>query len=187
MTELEALKLVKIVQSAYPRQEFPEDTVRVYVMSLVDLPTELATRAVMELIRTSKWVPTIAEIRQRATEIGCPMPAADEAWAEVQRAARMFSPGVVVDVQWSSDLVAEAVAMTGGLWGIAMTSRPEVLQRQFTDTYNALRQRRLDQLQVTPGLLAEVVEQANRRALPAHKGGGRTLRTGNKVLGGEKG
>lgn len=159
MTELEALKLVKIIQSAYPRQEFPEDTVRIYALSLADLPAKLGQQAVMELIRTSKWTPTIAEIRQRAAEIGRPMPAVDEAWSEAQRAARGFKPGVLMDVHWSTDEVAEAVAAIGGLWGIAMTSRPEVLQRQFTETYNALRQRRLDQLQVTPGLLGEVVEQ----------------------------
>lgn len=159
MTELEALKLVKIIQSAYPRQEFPEDTVRIYALSLADLPAKLGQQAVMELVRTSKWTPTIAEIRQRAAEIGRPMPAADEAWAEVQRVAREFAPGVALDVQWSSDLVAEAVAMTGGLWGIAMTTRPDEVQRRFATTYQAMRERRLEQLQVQPGLLAEAVEQ----------------------------
>jgi len=171
MTELEALKIVKILQSAYPRQEFPEDTVRVYAMSLADLPVALGQRAVMELIRSSKWVPTIAEIRQRAAEIGCPMPAADEAWAEAQKAARNFSPGVPMDLQWSSDLVAEAVAMTGGMWGIAMSPRPDAVQRQFVEVYNSLRDRHIKRLQVEPGLLAEVAARSPKQLKGSTRGG----------------
>jgi len=68
MTEVEAAKLIKVLQEAYPRSEFSEGRIEIYTMMLADLPYQAAQKAVLKLIATSPFLPTIAEIRKTAAE-----------------------------------------------------------------------------------------------------------------------
>ncbi len=84
MTKAEALALVTDIVSAYPRPEVHEDTVLLYVRHLVPLEYAPARAAVDRLILTSRFLPTIAEVRAAVTAAEVPsFPTAGDAWATV--------------------------------------------------------------------------------------------------------
>jgi len=62
MTKSEVTELVAILMSCYPNARFPDGTVVAYEMFLGELEHERAKQAVANLVRTSKFMPTIAEI-----------------------------------------------------------------------------------------------------------------------------
>lgn len=63
--------LVKGLKSAYTRENFLPDeySVKVWYKALMDIPYEVANAAAQEHIMTSKYAPSIAEIRTLAVQI----------------------------------------------------------------------------------------------------------------------
>lgn len=89
MTEVEAAKLIKVLQEAYPRAEFTEGRIEIYTQLLADLPYAAAQKAVLKLIATSPFLPTVAEIRKATAEyMHGPLPDADEAYREARQYAK---------------------------------------------------------------------------------------------------
>lgn len=62
MTPVEASKLVAMLMAAYPNARVPDGTVVVYESFLVELEVGRAAKAVHTIIRSSKFMPTVAEI-----------------------------------------------------------------------------------------------------------------------------
>lgn len=62
MTKVEVAKLVAVLMGCYPGMQFPSGTVVAYETFLAELELERAQRAVREVVRKSKFLPTIAEI-----------------------------------------------------------------------------------------------------------------------------
>jgi len=93
-----------------------EGMVTSYVSNLSDLDRDKTRAAAMALVRTSKWMPTIAEIREMVVqqEHGRKRPGA-EAWGDVQKAIKAKgvyrTPGV--DFFFDDPLVAKAVGALG--------------------------------------------------------------------------
>lgn len=160
MTDLEGMKLIKILQSAYPRQEFKEDTIRVYTRMLADLPYAVAQQAVYELLATSRFLPTIAEIRTHAVEVACPVPSVDEAVIEARNIVRSSSVYDKQSTQWTHPAIGKAVLAMGGVETLGMSEEPEFVWAQFRKVYAEIRNREIERLQTKQGLLAEVVRQA---------------------------
>lgn len=59
---MEALKLLKILEAAYPKQQLPEDSVKLYVKYLEELDYADVQPIVRRHIETSKWFPAISEL-----------------------------------------------------------------------------------------------------------------------------
>lgn len=86
MTEHEASRLLAMLRAAYPRQAIDDDNLRVYVHRMRDLEFEAGKRAVVAWIDTSKWFPTIAELRELMVgdDIDDRLPTFDEVIAELR-------------------------------------------------------------------------------------------------------
>lgn len=75
MTKQETAKLISLITLAFPQAEIAknseklEATVLLWQTSLNDIPYVLAERAILDLIKVSKFPPSIAEIREKADEI----------------------------------------------------------------------------------------------------------------------
>lgn len=77
MTPVEVSKLVTLLMACYPGVRFPDGTVVAYETFLVELDHDRAKAAVRDLVRTSKFMPTIAEIvtaYEAQTERGSEVP-----------------------------------------------------------------------------------------------------------------
>ena len=63
------VKSLLLMKAAYPRQTLPEETIDLYTRALQDIEPRLLKTAVMQHIATSKWFPTIAELRGTAAAL----------------------------------------------------------------------------------------------------------------------
>ena len=70
-TEGEVVGVMRYLAAAYPRSEIQDATVAVYVMQLMraGLAADALLLAAMNLIDTSQWLPTVAELRAEARRI----------------------------------------------------------------------------------------------------------------------
>ena len=123
---------VALLRATYPRQEFPDDSVRSYVHFLRVYDETLVAQAVSRLVRRSKWLPSIAEICDEVAELALGLPAPDEAWSMITK-GESNKPAVV----------REAYLAVGGPWALKTTERPEMLRRAFREEYLDRRQRAL--------------------------------------------
>lgn len=112
MKPSEAMKLVATLQGAFPAAAMTEATCRVYERFLLDLDPIVADAAIVRLISTCKFLPTIAEIRGMANDVARgPMRSAEEAWGDVVAAIRRF--GSYRAPTFDDPLVAYAVKQLG--------------------------------------------------------------------------
>ncbi len=62
MTKAEVIELVAVLMASYPAARFPPGTVAAYEQFLGDLELERARDAVAGLVKSSKFMPAIAEV-----------------------------------------------------------------------------------------------------------------------------
>lgn len=79
---------VAALAAAFPRAEIRQETVSVYVRALADLPPAMVNRAVGRLIATSRFFPTVAEIREAVVESHVALPTVDQAAQQLTAGAR---------------------------------------------------------------------------------------------------
>lgn len=132
--------LLKIIEGAWDKP-FGDDAAAVWSRALADLPFEATQQAILMLVRTHKFRPSIAEIRQAVLELVDPLPTAEEAWEEARQAARTFSPyhGGILH-EWSHPLI-ERAARVVGIETMAYSEEPTVIAAQFRRVYESLRER----------------------------------------------
>ncbi|RMD57454.1 hypothetical protein D6833_13885 [Candidatus Parcubacteria bacterium] len=139
---LEILNVLHKLALVYPQQEVPEETVEMYVRLLDDLPVDALRAAALQLATTSKWFPTVAEIREAAfalMEHQSGLPSAYEAWQEVMRQA--FEVGHTGKPQFSHPAIMEAVKAIGGWRYVCMSTNQVADRARFVDAYEQLVQR----------------------------------------------
>lgn len=70
---------------AYPQREVAVEALALYARQLDDLPEAEVVDAIYRLIRTAKFFPTVAEIREATVTGGATEGLAEAAWTEVRR------------------------------------------------------------------------------------------------------
>lgn len=91
MNEKEFLAISSVIKAAYPNQGImpSKESLDVWYGMLKDLDYVPVRNAVQEIIATSKYAPSIAEIREKATQrVTEQVPEWGDAWEEVLKAIR---------------------------------------------------------------------------------------------------
>lgn len=137
MTPAETAKILTVLKASYPRQELTSATVSAYSAMLADLPYESVDAAVRRLIASSKWFPTIAEIRSEVAEGKiAELPAAEVAWGEVRKAISKF--GYYRVPVFKHEAIARAVDVIG--WDtICLDENVAATRKRFIDAYASYR------------------------------------------------
>lgn len=87
MSRTDAVEAVKTLKAAYPAATIPNETLTIYAEKLADIPAPLLDATVNRVIESSRFFPTIAELRQCAGRLAGILPASEaEALAIVRRA-----------------------------------------------------------------------------------------------------
>ena len=164
-SEKQVRGLLRAISGAYPTFELTDDRVSIYVKLLADLDAEALIAACQQHIATSKFPPTVAELREACASLTRPaLPAWADAWGEVLDAIRRV--GYLGRPSFSHPLITQAVQGMGG-WKMlcAMEISETATQRaQFRDVYNAYATRAT----AAANLLPDVRAAAERNgALPA--------------------
>lgn len=137
MTEVEAAKLIAVLVASFPDAKWGEATCRAYESALSDLDMAIASAAVRRIAATSKFRPSIAEIREAAATvaIGERRTGAD-AWGDVVRAIRVF--GSYRAPKFDDPITARAVEALG--WrNLCLGDSSEASDRaRFCEVYDAI-------------------------------------------------
>lgn len=150
MTRGEASKLVTLLAAAFPRAGVTTATSEVYEAMLADLPYPEASEAVARLLRTSRFLPTIAEIREAAVELkrGA-LRSGAEAWGDVLKQIRRV--GHVGVPKFQDPITAECVRIL--VWrNLAIEGTNDAADRaRFCELYDDLARRdRVDEVAGLP-------------------------------------
>lgn len=137
-----AAAAIAALTMAYPRSEFPQGSVELYVRMLADLDEREVAQAIERLIKRSTFLPSIAEIRLEVSEARLGLPTAEEAWEIATR-------GRVADAPEELRIALESA---GGRWSLIHSESPEIIRAQFTKDYAARRNRAV---MVAAGAIAE--------------------------------
>lgn len=141
MNRAEAIRIVAMLQGAYPHRQIPDSTAEVYALTLGDMPYAEVKTAVTRLIQTSKFMPSIAEIRESVAEERCQLPAPEVAWGEVQRAISRV--GGYFRPVFECQEIDEAVQVLG--WtNICQSTNPAADRARFVEAYRSLREQRME-------------------------------------------
>jgi hypothetical protein len=141
VTRKEATQIVAMLQGAFPQRQLPDSTIEVYAMALADLDFELARAAVMRLVQTSRFLPTIAEIREAAVRDRVSLPTPEEAWGIVRRAIGQHGSYRVP--VFDCDEIHDAVRDIG--WKeICLSEQPASTRARFIDAYKSRVERRMN-------------------------------------------
>lgn len=182
MTDVDAAKIVAMLVTAFPSQmaklsnEQQADTRTLYRRMLLDLDAKAAEAAVVRLISTSRFWPSVAEIRDAAqtTTVGHKRTGA-EGWGDVKRT--IGREGVYrrprIDFSFA-DQVVDAVVHSLG-WVELCNSENEIADRaRFIQAYDAMASTARQDAAV-PGA------HVNRIALPAPTEAAPLLPHGNET------
>lgn len=168
MTELQIKKLVAVMVAAHPSSKVSEESIAVYARMLADLDYPAANAAVEQLLATSKWMPTVAEIRERVVSLHAgEVRAGGEAWGSVLKAIRGAGryriPGA--DFAFIDPVTAECVAAMSWV-ELCDSENPTADRARFIELYDQLATRHR-RAQLSEGLPA----MQRFRALQAASGG----------------
>ncbi|MDY2904913.1 MAG: hypothetical protein SOU02_08260 [Caecibacter massiliensis] len=129
------------LQTAY-RQALDDDQFDTYIKALMDIPPDILAAAIIKLIRTQKFFPAIAEIRQAAQVVadvvyGQPQPDWSLAFLELKRQIRQH--GHNGHPAFSDPFLAETVKRMGWFELCTdSTSNIEAQRAQFRQIYNSV-------------------------------------------------
>lgn len=145
MTEDQVLEIVARIKDAYPRQVVGLGTLAVYSQMLGDLPYAAANNAVRDLLASSRFFPTIAEIRERVVALRLDAPAPEQAWGEVVTA--FGYPGRTRTPKWPHPLIGKAVDCLG--WQeMCDSDNHESTRARFIEAYASISRRQMHEAQV---------------------------------------
>jgi len=170
--ETHVKKCIALLMAAYPRQEFPEPSQRLYIKMLADLPGDLLEAAVMDIISKNTFLPSISELRAAVNtlvEKSSGRLDAYTAWDTVCRQIRRVGSYGIPDLD---DLTAKAVAGVGG-WQALCRSENQVADRaRFFQVYDAFLSRERDNEMTLPGV-RELISGMTAKMLAEKSEGGK--------------
>lgn len=152
MTQTEVSKLVAMLIAAFPNAKLNASTATAYEKMLVDLELAVGIAAIERITKSSRFMPTVAEIRSEAALVKHgPVRLGAEAWGDVQEAIRRIGSYAPAPT-FTDPLVADCVRMMGWkelcLEGNAVSDRA-----RFIDLYDGLAQRQRIATIAAQGLL----------------------------------
>ena len=162
MTKGEAAKAVATLVCAYPATKWNDANATVYEAMLIDLELTDTLDAIQRLARTSKFMPTIAEIRAEVLDVRHgPCRPAEDAWGDVlSEIRRVGSYGVP---SFGDQAVAFVVSRLG--WrNLCLEGRNDASDRaRFCELYSQTRERcrreRLASTQLLGGALPAPIRE----------------------------
>lgn len=138
MKPSQVVRCLRRLRALYPDKLLSSETMASYAAMLADLSVDQLAAAIEKHAATSRYWPSVAELRALAVEDEA-APPAEIAWGEVMRA--VSSVGRYRSPQWSHPAIEAAVEAVGGWQRVCDDDTEGVLRAHFYRTYNAYRER----------------------------------------------
>lgn len=140
MKREEFVKCMGFLSSAY-KQDFNKDELNVWYEFFKDDNLENLKQAIKSIILKSKYLPSIAELKEEINYIYNPQLkiSADDEWLKIEDAIREYGIYNSEDALNSmSTLTKKAIRMLGGWYTICMSQEGDWLRKNFISIYNSL-------------------------------------------------
>lgn len=167
-------EILTFIKCAYPK--FTEEQARVYRVCLADIPVEILKKAVVNVIKRSPYMPTVAALVEESKTIwkyasGEQIPNAEMAWSEVYKAIGAVGP--YRTPEFADKITTKTVECMG--WQslcMAQDSEISVLRGQFMRMYTSILASRETavrmKISLSDGVIKNLV-QATRKQLAEKK------------------
>lgn len=160
MNRKEIVNLIQFVMPNFPsmQEKDMKPTAILWHRTLSDLPYDVAEMAISKVLNTSKFFPTVAEIREAAVLITQPR-SLDwmEAWGLILEAIRKY--GYYREGEAMRSLPAEVAEMAKQFtWrDLCLNEKPDTLRAQFRMAWET-RTKRQDELKKLPTEIRTMIE-----------------------------
>lgn len=144
MTANEVKKLLAWAVANFPQLQERDmrPTAELWARMLADVPYEVAEKALMKVLATAKYFPTVAEMREAVAELTSPqVPDAMDAWGEVVRAIRNYGYYRQEEALASLSPITRKVVENIGWQEICLSEEPDVIRGQFRMAYEVYAKR----------------------------------------------
>ena len=165
MTVAEVAKILTLMASAWPSFEPSDDKVRLWHELFGDISYQVAMVAVKKLMLSSKYLPTIAELRKEVLAVTTAAedritPA--EAWGMVVHAIRDYGSYREADALKSlPESVAKTVRYIG--WReLCLCEEPDVIRAQFMRMFDQVATRRREEALLPPAMRETIGQLASK-------------------------
>lgn len=155
MDKKEFATFVAALRTYYPRETIlpNQQAAELWYMELRDLPYNVAMMALREHVHTSKWSPSISELRERAATIrDGETPDWGEAWATVQQAIRRKGMYREQEALESMDEITRATVERLGFQNLCLSENAVADRARFKDIYEQVAQRKKRENQLPESL-----------------------------------
>lgn len=165
MSEITITSVLAVLAAAFPANKISAETIRVYQLTLQDIPVEVLQASALHLVTTNKFFPTVSEIRDAAHSIMLGVnriPTAFEAWEEVKQQIALCGDFYRYQIvmrrpEYSHPLVEKAVAIMG-YRQLCESENTMVDRAHFFKVYEGIFQKAMADLKMLPSV-KQVSEQ----------------------------
>ena len=165
MTPKEVSKLMTLAIANFPnmQEKDMDPTLVLWREMLSDMPFEVAKAALIKVLATAKFWPTIAEIREAALDVtGQKGLTPAEAWALVEQADEKYGYYRADEAMKSlPPVVQQTVRAMGGFSSISSSENPGVTRGQFMKMYEQFATREKE-MAVLPANIRKMITDATR-------------------------
>lgn len=162
MNRKEIINLLGIATANFPnlQQKEMKPTAILWEKALSDIPYDVAEKALIKVLSTSHFFPTIADIREAVAQMTQPRTLdAMEAWGLIIEAIRKFGYSRQKEaMDFLPDDVAEMVKRFTW-WELCMSENPETLRAQFRMAWET-QSKRKNELKALPAEIRGLLEGA---------------------------
>lgn len=157
--------IVKAIRTYYPKEHIlpNAEAVALWYEELKDLEYQDTYLALRKWVSTNKWSPSIAEIRETVAGITNKTvkdwsEAFEDARAAVRRYGR-YNPNEALE---SLDELTRETVKRMGYYDLCASENHSADRANFRDIYNILAERRKNDLQMSPSVLAAIEQTAQK-------------------------
>ncbi len=160
MNRTEVINLLGMATANFPSMQEKDmrPTATLWEQALSDIKYDVAQKALIKVLSTSKFFPTVAEIREAAMEITQPRYMdAMEAWDLIVQAIRKFG---YIDEKGGLESLPEdvrAMAKRFGWRELCLDENPDTLRAQFRMAWET-QSKRIKEVQKLPREIREMLE-----------------------------
>ena len=155
MNKQEFSKWVMALKTYYPREQLLPNAqaIELWFQELQDIPMNVAEAALRKWVSTSKWSPTIAEIREMAVDVKRgDAPEWSEGWMQTQMAIRRFGRYRPGEALASLDPITRETVRRLGFNNLCDTEDIGYYAKRFQQTYEIMAKREQMRFQLPIGL-----------------------------------
>lgn len=144
MNKKEVINLLGLAAANYPNMQEKDlrPTATLWEKMLSDMPYKVAEDALIRVLSTAKFFPTIAEIREAAVvNTGQQLPTAGEAYEKVLKAIRWFGSYREEEALDTLDEITRKATQAIGWKSLCLSEEPDVVRGQWRKAYEAYEKR----------------------------------------------